>query len=233
METCVATVTCLPSHLLFHIPALQVDPLLTKHNFFRSNSTNLQSSTAQPEWRRRSLFVGSEPRGMQRSALLPQAPIWKGILRNHISVLRKNVVGANQFLLLARWWNGFALENDCLSLSSSVSTFHLLSNGNFKKRGSKSLKYSQANTCTWTYPDGGTNMSSFLGQTRWPPCWRPVWSTLCRARIVDKTSGSDGPLSATSSSPTCFAWGGSRAGFATSVLTWRVSWGPVSSGKMR
>ena len=75
METCVATVTCLPSHLLFHIPALQVDPLLTKNNFFRSNSANLQSSTAQPEWRRRSLFVGSEPRGMQRSALLPQAPI--------------------------------------------------------------------------------------------------------------------------------------------------------------
>ena len=30
METCVATVTCLPSHLLFHIPALQVDSLLTK-----------------------------------------------------------------------------------------------------------------------------------------------------------------------------------------------------------
>ena len=50
-----------------------------------------------------------------------------------ISVSEKYGVGANQFLLLARWWNGFALENDCLSLSSSVSTFHLLSNGSLKK----------------------------------------------------------------------------------------------------
>ena len=120
---------------------------------------------------------------MQRSALLPQAPIWKGILRNRISVLRKNGVEANQFLLLARWWNGFALENDCLSLSSSVSTFHLLSNGNLKKKRRKTFKVF-------------SSKHMYMDKPRWwdqyvKLPWPDEVATLLKAGLVNPVQGED------------------------------------------
>ena len=80
---------------------------------------------------------------------------------------------------------------------------------------------------------GGTNISSYLGRTRWRPCWRLGWSTQWKGTTGGRTSESEELLSATSSSPMCSAWGESQAGCAIGVLTWTASLPPVWSGRMR